>query len=249
MGPWRVVPTRKPHPTPSAPWRATLRQRHAIANKPATHTGTVPTCSRGLIPDAPAPAQTRVARCGTQLLPLRGQPRRPEPPAPPPAPRALRTRRRHVCSGKNKSRLPHTTQPASRGAVARPHTPTPFSRTFVATVQGQRTCGEEAEPPLPVNHKDGPCRGACLSPRGPGGPGLGCQPGWREGGLSCARPGQRDEEDATQAVSAPRPPPRCQAPGAPPGHRRCRAWPGRHPAANCRPSPPARERQIPCHLA
>lgn len=160
MGPWRVVPTRKPHPTPSAPWRATLRQRHAIANKPATHTGTVPTCSRGLIPDAPAPAQTRVARCGTQLLPLRGQPRHPETPAPPPAPRALRTRRCHVCSGKNKSRLPHTTQPASRGAVARPHTPTLFSRTFVATVQGQRTCGEEAEPPLPINHKDGPCRGA-----------------------------------------------------------------------------------------
>lgn len=228
MGPWRVVPTRKPHPTPSAPWRATLRLRHAIANKPATHTGTVPTCSRGLIPDAPAPAQTRVARCGTQLLPLRGQPRRPEPPAPPPAPRALRTRRRHVCSGKNKSRLPHTTQPASRGAVARPHTPTPFSRTFVATVQGQRTCGEEAEPPLPVNHKDGPCRGACLSPRSSGGPGLGRQPGWREGGLSCARPGQRDEEDATQAVpSLARPPPSCQLQTQPPRQRKTNTVPPR----------------------
>lgn len=122
-------------------------------------TGTVPTCSRGLIPDAPAPAQTRVARCGTQLLPLRGQPRRPEPPAPPPAPRALRTRRRHVCSGKNKSRLPHTTQPASRGAVARPHTPTPFSRTFVATVQGQGHAGKRPSRPCPSTTKMGHAAG------------------------------------------------------------------------------------------
>lgn len=201
MGPWRVVPTRKPHPTPSAPWRATLRQRHAIANKPATHTGTVPTCSRGLIPDAPAPAQTRVARCGTQLLPLRGQPRRPETPAPPPAPRALRTRRCHVCSGKNKSRLPHTTQPASRGAVARPHTPTPFSRTFVATVQGQGHVGKRPSRPCPSTTKMGHAAGPVSAHAALGDPDLAASRGGVR--VVCPVPGRANAMRKTQPRRCP----------------------------------------------
>lgn len=200
MGPWRVVPTRKPHPTPSAPWRATLRLRHAIANKPATH-GHSANLLTGPDPRRPRPS-TDAGRPVWNSAPATPRP------APPPgatcsAPGPEGAANQTPSRLQRQKQVPapaHDTACVTRGC-RRPHTPTPFSRTFVATVQGQGHAGKRPSRPCPSTTKMGHAAGPVSAHAALGDPDLAASRGGVR--VVCPVPGRANAMRKTQPRRCP----------------------------------------------